>query len=102
VGSYANARELAAPDTYDFHPYAYDADLNDFSYGAVNLNMVYRWEYAPGSTLYLVWTHTRDRFDSRGDPSMTGEFDNGFGAKPLFDNEPENRVMLKVSYWFSL
>ena len=102
VGSYANTRELAAPDTYDFRPYNYDASAQDFSYGAVNLNMVYRWEYAPGSTVYLVWTHTRDRFDCRGDPSMAGNFDNGFGTKPLFDNEPENRVMIKLSYWFSL
>ncbi|MBN1425708.1 carbohydrate binding family 9 domain-containing protein [Candidatus Fermentibacteria bacterium] len=102
VGSYANARELALPDTYDFATYPYDASSHDFSYGAVNLNMVYRWEYAPGATVYLVWTHTRDRFDSRGNPASNGGFDNGFGTRPLFDNEPENRVMLKVSYWFSL
>ncbi|MCU0612029.1 MAG: carbohydrate binding family 9 domain-containing protein [Candidatus Eisenbacteria bacterium] len=102
VGNYASAQELAAPDTYDFRPYEYDAAAQDFSYGAVNVNMVYRWEYAPGSTVYLVWTHTRDRFDYRGDPSMLGGFDNGFDTKPLFDNEPENRVMVKISYWFSL
>jgi len=103
VGDYTNPRELVTPDSYEFAPFEdYDVSDNDFSYGAVNLNMVYRWEYAPGSTVYLVWTHSRDRFDFRGDPGRSGSFDNDFGTDPLFRNEPENRFMVKVNYWIPL
>ena len=103
AGDYKNARELARPDSYDLQPYdGYDVSSKDFSYGAVNLNLVYRWEYLPGSTLYLVWTHTRENLDRRsyhGDPDG---FDNDFGTDPLFDNEAENRFLAKISYWFAV
>ena len=66
VGDYTNLRELARPDSYDLVPYAgYDVTQEDFSYAAVNLNLVYRWEYRPGSTLFLVWTHARQNYDQR-------------------------------------
>ncbi len=103
VGNYSNARELATPDSYDLEPYAAcDVSDDDFSYGALNLNMVYRWEYRPGCTLYLVWSHTRSDFDARwlyGDPD---EFTNDFSIDPLVRREAENRIMAKLSYWFSI
>lgn len=103
VGSYTNPRELARPDSYDLVPYAgYEAGDNDFAYGAVNLNMVYRWEYRPGSTFYLVWTHTRSDFDRRGWHTAADEFRNDFHTAPLFHNEAENRFLAKISYWFPI
>jgi len=103
VGDYASPRELARPDSYDFAPYPdLDAAGRDFAYGAVNLNLVYRWEYRPGSTLYLVWAHTRGNFDRRGWHTEPGAFENGFGLEPLVDNEGENRFMIKMSYWLPL
>ena len=105
VGDYRNAKELATPDSYDLRPYsAADFSISDFDFScaAVNFNAVYRWQYAPGSTLYLVWTHTRDRYDARGEPGRVGRFDNGFGISPLFDNEPENRFLIKISHWFAM
>lgn len=107
VGDYANARELATPDSYDLRPYdGLDARNKDFSYAAVNLNLVYRWEYRPGSTIFVVWSHSRDNYDRRefhgaaDDPN--NHFDNGFCMDPLTRNEGENRVMVKMNYWFSL
>jgi hypothetical protein len=105
VGDYTDARELVKPDTRDLAPFTAEGFAirdNDFSFGAVNLNLVYRWEYRPGSTLYLVWTHSRSRYDFRGDPSLGPEFDNGFGTDPMFRNEPENRFLVKLSYWWAL
>ena len=103
VGSYSNPRELATPDSYDLEPYAgYDASGDDFSFGAVNLNMVYRWEYRPGSTLYLVWTHMRSDYDARGLHDDPDDFANDFSVDPLVRKEGENRFMVKVSYWFSI
>ena len=80
----------------------YDVTGDDFSFGAVNLNMVYRWEYRPGSTFYLVWSHTRNDFDARSYHDDPDEFENGFSTDPLLKNEGENRIMAKISYWFSI
>jgi len=105
VGDYANARELARPDSYEFKPFApggFDATDSDFNMGAVNLNMVYRWEYRPGSTLYLVWSHSRFSRDAKGWHGDPSEFRNDFHTAPMFDVEPENRFMAKISYWFSV
>ncbi len=102
VGSYANARELTRPGSRDFTSYTeggFDPSDADFSYASVNLNLVYRWEYRSGSTLFLVWTHGRDSYDFRdGDPGFTNEFDPGL----LFSQEPANRVLAKFTYWFSI
>ena len=100
VGNYSNPRELIRPDSYDLRTYGgLDASRRDFSYGAVNVNMVYRWEYRPGSTLYLVWSHTRGAYDERGAHSGDDEFRNDFHTAPLFDNEAENRFLIKLTYW---
>ena len=32
----------------------------DFEYGALNLNVVYRWEYRPGSDIYIVYSDGRN------------------------------------------
>jgi len=103
VGDYIRARELVTPDSYDLVPYQEPgfavADF-DFSFASVNLNAVYRWEYRPGSTFYLVWTHARSRFDERSD--SRGRFNNELSTGNLFQNEPENIFLAKISYWFSL
>lgn len=106
VGDYADARELAAPDTYRFDPYTqdnYDITQNDFRFGAVNLNAVYRWEYRPGSALFVVWTHSRNKYDERSfHGNNPSRFANDFSSDPLFRNEPENTLLAKLTYWFSL
>ena len=103
VGDYTDGRELARPDSYEFRPYdGLDIATKDFSYGAVNLNLVYRWEYRPGSTIYLVWTHSRNKYETQGSHPGPGAFSNNFGTDPLVDNEAENRFQIKVSYWFPI
>ena len=57
--------------------------------------MVLRWEYRPGSTLYVVWTQGRDHYV--GD----GEFGFGADVQQLFAQQPDNVLMVKASYWFS-
>jgi hypothetical protein len=103
VGTYSRARELARPDTYDLIPYdrdGFDAADFDFSYSAVNLNAVYRWEYRPGSALYLVWAHSRSSYEERGSFSgQPGAFRSDIRTGALFHNEPENRFLAKLTYW---
>ena len=101
-GRYSNPKWLAAPDSYDLRTYPLDAALYDFNYGAVNLNLVYRWEYRPGSTLFLVWTHNKERYDSRGGAADPDRWGNGFEAGYPFRTEPGNTLLAKFSYWFSI
>jgi len=53
-GHYGDFRELLAPDR--FGPIAY-AGSPDFHFAALNLNVVGRWEFKPGRTLYAVFSH---------------------------------------------
>ena len=83
-------------------------DLNsdgttDFSFGDQNFNIrslrmnaVLRWEYRPGSTIFLVWQQ------SRRDEENIGGFDFGRDARALLTAEPENVLILKVNYWLGL
>ena len=106
VGSYSNPRELARPDSYDLRPYAatdFDLANSDFSYASVNANLVYRWEYRPGSTFFLVWTHARNSFEERG--ALAGSataFDNRLRPGQLFRNEPANTLLAKLTWWLSI
>jgi hypothetical protein len=105
VGDYSDARELVTPDTYDFRPYTrggFRAENEDFSFSAVNMNTVYRWEYRPGSTLYLVWAHSRSQFDLAGWHTDRSTFSNDLSGDSLFKNEPENVFLVKVSYWLPI
>ncbi len=67
----------------------------DFRFGQFRSNAVLRWEYRPGSTLFLVWAQSRDDVD--GD----GSFQFGEGMRGLFDRQPENVFLVKLSYWFN-
>jgi hypothetical protein len=45
----------------ELQPYGGALETNpDFSRGAFNANLVWRWEYQPGSLLYLVYSHAQD------------------------------------------
>ncbi len=103
-GRYQGFRLLAGPDDLrDFDAYP---RRRDFSFATFNLNAVLRWEYRPGSSLYVVWTQARGLDDYRdtllsGDPfvspydrSTTGQFGDIFGAFP------DNVVLVKLSYLF--
>ncbi|MGQ8335273.1 DUF5916 domain-containing protein [Sunxiuqinia sp. A32] len=57
-------------------------------------NMVVRWEYLPGSTLFLVWSQNRNQDDSSGNFNLKNNLDE------LFDTKPYNVFLLKLSYRF--
>ncbi|HKA59828.1 MAG TPA: DUF5916 domain-containing protein [Gemmatimonadales bacterium] len=65
-----------------------------FTVRSLRGNAVLRWEYRPGSTLYLVWTHTSQLPDL---PRGTIDFNED--AKALFQGPAENILLVKVSYW---
>jgi hypothetical protein len=58
---------------------------------------VLRWEYRPGSTIFLVWSQGREQFDRD-----LGLFNSRQDATNLFATQPNNTFLIKASYWFSL
>ena len=75
---------------------AYSIKNPDFNFQEFRSNLVGRWEFRPGSTLYLVWTNTRSNYSDQLDQSIWKSFGNILNVKA------ENVFMLKFSYWFSL
>ena len=67
-----------------------------FNFREFRSNLVLRWEYRPGSTLYLVWTHGRSR------SVADGGFDFSSDLEHLLDIYPDNVFLIKFNHWFSL
>jgi hypothetical protein len=98
AGSYSNLRALAdprAPRYADrFAPYA--GDPGGFDVAQLRANTVARWEYRPGSALFLVWQHGRQGFD----PVAT-RFDFRRDYGDLWRLHPDNTFLVKFSYWIN-
>ena len=58
-------------------------------------NAVLRWEYRPGSTLFVVWSQGRDAETSDGALRL------GRDARDLFRTAPENVLLVKWSRWLN-
>ncbi|MDQ3555274.1 MAG: DUF5916 domain-containing protein, partial [Gemmatimonadota bacterium] len=69
----------------------------DFRIRSLRGNAVLRWEYRPGSTLFLVWQ--QGRF---GEDRFANEFSVWGDAADLFGAPAENVLILKVNYWLNL
>jgi hypothetical protein len=102
-GTYANLRELDDPraPAYDdrYRPYP-DPELAEnpggFNFKQFRSNLVLRWEYRPGSTLFVVWNQGRSGFSPlEGDRSLAGDF------RDLFSQRPDNTILVKASYWLN-
>lgn len=100
-GIYSDIRELDDPRAADYDarlkPYA-DPAVSDnprqFNFKQFRSNVVLRWEYRPGSALYLVWQQGREHFeDQRGTRTLFGDMDR------LFAVHPNNTFLVKLSYW---
>jgi len=119
VGAYRGFKELARPRRFDFLRYgrdagslAYDAtaatysvdpdgpgpaaafsfDRPDFNFKSLRVNAIFRWEWRPGSTLYLAWTQRRE------DTAHPGEFELRRDVRALGAAPADNVLLIKVSY----
>ena len=68
----------------------------DFNVRSLVGNAVLRWEYRPGSTIFLVWQRQQ-----RGRVGL-GDFDFGRDLGALWDAPADNRFIVKVNYWMGL
>lgn len=70
----------------------YRFDQPDFNVKEFLSNMVLRWEYRPGSALYLVWSQNRNQSVSNGSFHFRQDLNK------LFDEKPYNVFLVKLSY----
>jgi hypothetical protein len=68
----------------------------DFNIRSLLLNAVMRWEFRPGSTVFLVWQQ------SRSERVSDGSFDFGRDISQLWSSAPENMFIVKFTYWLGL
>lgn len=68
----------------------------DFNVLSFRSNVVLRWEWHPGSTLFVVWQQNRRASDALGEPVRAGDLLNTTHAAG------DNYVALKLSYWLPL
>lgn len=54
---------------------------------------VLRWEYRPGSTLFLVWTQQRSGASAFGDYEFSRD------ARAMLADRPDNVFLVKATYW---
>ena len=99
TGEYSDWRALAdgrSPDVATrFRPYTVRGAPEGFRFAQLRTNNVLRWEYRPGSVLFLVWTQGRDTYADAPATYALGESWNS-----LFTERPSNVFLLKASYWF--
>jgi hypothetical protein len=114
-GDYLEYKQLATPGTFDFLDLAYtnvggtnqiDFDNDgtpdyslfdrDFNLRSLIGNAVLRWEYRPGSALFVVWQRVQSGY------AQEGNLDFGRDVNALFAAPADNRFIIKASYWLGL
>jgi hypothetical protein len=92
---YRSVVQLVAPRTFDFAPTG--RDPAEYSSNVVSLrgSAVLRWEYRPGSTLYLVWNGNQSREEDGG------RFEVGRSVRALGGLAPDHVFMAKLTYWWN-
>ncbi len=130
-GDYGDLKELREPRTFDFLEYGADLGTvsrnsegdyvvdpdgpgagapfrvadRDFTFRSLRGNAVLRWEWRPGSTVYLVWQQERSETLTAlaTDPAyrQVGNFHFGRDSRELFGLRPDNVFLIKVNYWLN-
>jgi hypothetical protein len=124
AGAYSEFKQVADPGAahFDdrFHTFTpselsysastrtYSADLDDdgapdLAFGNPDFNVkqfrstaVMRWEYRPGSTLFVVWSQGRSLF------TPTGAFELGHNTRELFSADATNVLLVKLNFWLNM
>ena len=100
TGEYSNVREIsgtphAASYVERFLPYvAPRIAQTAFRFTQLRTNTVARWEYRPGSTLFVVWAHGRE---DAGEQNQNRSWSQDY--RDLFRLHPNNTFLVKVAYW---
>ena len=94
---YLPAGALTAPRTLSFEPWAgAPANDGDNTERSLRGNAVLRWEWRPGSTIYVAWQQTRESVGPEN------EFRFERDQRLLFEAPSDNIFVLKATYWLSM
>jgi len=98
AGDYSNFKQLvdgrAAEYADRYAPIAYESNP-DFNYQSFRTTNVLRWEYKPGSTLFVVWQQAREN------DAVPGGFRFGRDVHDIFGVPPKNTFLIKLAYWLN-
>ena len=105
-GTYADWKEIADPraERYAdrFKSFRSGASVFDgFNFRQFRSNMVARYEYRPGSTLFLVWQQGRSNFLTPGDSEYSPDYRISRDYDSPFRDHPNNTFLVKWSYWIN-
>ena len=99
AGHYEHYKELvngrAARYEDRYRPFAYGENA-DFNYLSFRTTNVLRWEFKPGSTLFVVWQQGRDEGGERGDFRFGRDF------RDVFSTPSSNTILVKMAYWLNM
>jgi len=95
VGDYSRVRKLALPHSYEFTPVTLDYNP-DFNSKSLQSNVVLRWEYVKGSTVYAVWNRTQSDSSRPGVFNPFRDLRSALGA-----GEADNVFIVKATYWIN-
>jgi hypothetical protein len=96
AGDYHDFHSLVAARTRDYTPYNGAVGNPDFNFRSVRGSAVVRWEFRPGSALYVVWN------ENRADVVPIGDFGLRRDLRAI-PNAPSHDVFLvKMSWWLPL
>ena len=97
IGDYTNFKELVEPKSYQFKPYPLKRNP-DFHIRSLRGNTVLRWEFRPGSTLFLVWSQAREiELEDVGAADL--EFRPVHRLRNSFTDPGKNIFLIKCRYW---
>lgn len=93
AGDYHDHRSLVRARSADYEPYDGAIGNSDFNFRSVRASTVVRWEFRPGSALYVVWNENRAGVVDVGDFRLRRDI-HGISDAPSHDV-----LLVKVSYW---
>ncbi len=119
AGDFSDVKELAEPGTFDFAVYGKDRGTvtesdgaltidpgdggdpfvirnRDFNFRSLRANAVLRWEFRPGSTLFVIWQQSREG------SADVGNFRFGRDVRGIFDARGDNILAVKLTYWLGI
>jgi len=113
AGSFRDRFWTFTPEQKEYDPagnkYHIDMDKNgtpditfnnsDFNYQFFLSNLVVRWEYNPGSSVFLVWSQSRNFSNETGRMDFFNDMGDLFNRD---NNIPHNVFLIKFSYRFGL
>ncbi|HEX6100856.1 MAG TPA: DUF5916 domain-containing protein [Thermoanaerobaculia bacterium] len=95
-GDYHDLHALARPRSAEYVPYAGAVSEPDFNFRSVRGSAVARWEFRPGSALYVVWN------ENRADVAPIGDFRFRRDFRAISTAPSHDVFLVKLSYWLPM